>query len=186
MTVLPIYVAPHPVLKTKGEPVNTIDPKTRKLMDDMLETMYANDGIGLAAPQVGVSTRVIVMDLEQNPDAEGAEKKGAPRFFVNPEIVWSSEEMRSYNEGCLSIPGQYADVERPDRVRVKYLDYDGKTQEEEVGGLFSTCIQHEIDHIDGVLFIDHLTSLKRDMLMRKLKKFTRDNAEEMAQSHVIL
>lgn len=186
MTLMPIYVAPHPMLKTKGTVVDAIDDKTRRLMDNMLETMYANDGIGLAAPQVGVSTRIIVMDLDQKPDVEGLEKKGDPRFFVNPEIIWSSEEMRSYNEGCLSIPGQYADVERPDRVRVKYLDYNGKVQEEEAVGLFSTCIQHEIDHVDGILFIDHLTTLKRDMLLRKLKKFTRDNAEEMAQSHVIL
>ena len=185
MTVMPIYVAPHPVLKTRGEVITTLDAKTRKLMDDMLETMYANDGIGLAAPQVGVSLRVIVMDLAQK-EGEGAAKKGVPRFFVNPEIVWSSEEMRSYNEGCLSIPGQYADVERPDRVRVKYLDYEGKVQEEEAAGLFSTCIQHEIDHIDGILFIDHLTALKRNMVMRKLKKFTRENAEDMKHSHILL
>lgn len=187
MTVLPIYVTPHPVLKKKADPVAAIDGTTRKLMDDMLDTMYAADGIGLAAPQVGVSLRVIVMDLDQNrgDDLTAEQKRGKPQYFVNPEIIWTSEEMRSYNEGCLSIPGQYADVERPDKIRVRYLDYDGHPHEIEADGLLSTCLQHEIDHIDGVLFIDHLSALKRDMILRKLKKFLKENAEDFEQTHVL-
>lgn len=183
MTVLHIYVAPHPVLKKIAEPVEGgVTADLRRMMDDMLETMYATSGIGLAAPQVGVSKRVLVMDLEQ-PDDGG---KGKPQVFVNPEIIWSSEELSTYNEGCLSLPGQYAEVERPKKVRVKYLDYDGKAQEVEADGLLATCLQHEMDHLNGVLFVDHLSTLKKDMVMRKLKKFTRDNAQDLSQSHVLL
>lgn len=188
MTVLQVYVAPHPVLKKKAEPVTGgVTDKLRKLMDDMLDTMYACDGIGLAAPQVGVSQRVIVMDLDQQRDEDlaPAEKRGKPQFFVNPEITWCSEDLRVYNEGCLSVPGQYADVTRPDKVRIKYLDYDGKAREVEADGLLATCIQHEMDHLDGILFVDHLSTLKRDMLMRKLKKFTKENEEDLAKSHIL-
>lgn len=181
MSVLQIYVAPHPVLKKVAEPVAAVTDDLRRLMDDMLETMYATGGIGLAAPQVGQSVRVVVMDIEQTDKA-----KGTPLFFVNPEITWSSDDTNVYKEGCLSVPEQYADVERPSRVRVKFLDRDGAEREVEADGLLATCIQHEIDHLDGVLFVDHLSTLKRDMLMRKLKKFTRDNAEELAGTHVIL
>jgi peptide deformylase len=132
------------------------------------------------------------MDIDQ-PDSDEAEegdapaqaKRGKPRFFVNPEIVWSSEDINVYQEGCLSVPGQYADVERPEKVRLRYLDYQGHPQEEDADGLFATCIQHEMDHLNGILFIDHLSTLKRDMLMRKLKKYTREHAEEMKDSHVI-
>jgi peptide deformylase len=188
MTVLRIYVAPHPVLKKKADPVEKVTDEDRKLMDDMLETMYVTDGIGLAAPQVGVSKRIIVMDIEQRrgEDLTPEQKRGNPRYFVNPEITWESEDLRVYNEGCLSVPGQYADVTRPDKVKVKYLDYDGKAQEIEADQMLATCIQHELDHLNGILFIDHLSTLKKDMLMRKLKKFTRDNSEEMAESHVLL
>lgn len=189
MATLQIYVAPHPVLKKIADLVSGgVTDDLRRLMDDMLETMYASDGIGLAAPQVGVSKRVIVMDIDQkrgefeNP----LEKKGAPRFFVNPEIVWSSDDISSYNEGCLSVPGQYADVERPAKIRARFLDYDGTEKEIEADGLLATCLQHEMDHLNGILFVDHLSTLKRDMLLRKLKKFTRENAEDFAQSHVIL
>lgn len=182
MAVLPIYVAPHPVLKKIAEPVaGGVTDELRRLMDDMLETMYAAKGIGLAAPQVGVSKRILVMDIEQGEDGE----KGTPRFFVNPEITWSSAEINTYNEGCLSVPGQYAEVERPEKVRVSYLDYDGKEKEIEADGLLATCLQHEMDHLDGVLFVDHLSTLKRDMLMRKLKKWTRDNAEDIEKTHVL-
>jgi peptide deformylase len=188
MTVLQVYLAPHPVLKKKAAPVaGGVTNDLRKLMDDMLETMYACDGIGLAAPQVGVSQRIVVMDLDQRQgeDLAPAEKKGKPQFFVNPEIVWSSEDLRVYNEGCLSVPGQYADVVRSDKVRVKCLGYDGKAQEIEADGLLATCLQHEIDHLDGILFVDHLSTVKRDILMRKLKKFTKENEEDLAKSHIL-
>jgi len=188
MTLLQIYVAPHPVLKKKAEPVTGgVTDDLRKLMDDMLETMYESDGIGLAAPQVGVSKRVIVMDLNQKrgDDIPPQERRGKPQYFVNPEILWSSEDLRIYNEGCLSVPGQYADVARPDKVRVKYLDYDGTAQEIEADALLATCLQHEMDHLDGILFIDHLSSLKRDMLLRKLKKFTKEFEEDLEKTHVL-
>lgn len=187
MTVLQIYVAPHPVLKKKAEPVASVTDDLRKLMDDMLETMYATDGIGLAAPQVGVSKRILVLDIDQ-PKGENLtpqQKRGKPQCFINPEIIWSSEDLRIYNEGCLSVPGQYAEVARPDKVRVKYIDYDGKAQEIEADTLLATCLQHEMDHLNGILFIDHLSTLKRDMLMRKLKKFVKENEEDMAKSHVL-
>jgi peptide deformylase len=143
--------------------------------------MYAAQGIGLAAPQVGVSKRIIVMDIDQPEDGG----KGAPRYFVNPEITWSSEEQNLYNEGCLSVPGQYAEVERPKQVKIKFLDYDGKKQEIEADGLLATCIQHEMDHLNGILFVDHLSTLKRDMLLRKVKKWAKENAEEIEKSHVL-
>lgn len=190
MAILRIYVAPHPVLKTVAEPLAAVTDETRRLMDDMLDTMYATGGIGLAAPQVGVSQRVIVMDVEQSAaeddaDGDAAPKRVKPICFANPEIVWTSEEMNLYEEGCLSIPGQYAVVERPKKVRVAYLDYDGKEQTIEADGLLATCLQHEIDHINGVLFVDHLSTLKRDMLMRKLKKWTREHEEDMKESYVL-
>ena len=184
MAVLPILVAPHPVLKKVAEPVPDVTDDLRKLMDDMLETMYATDGIGLAAPQVGESVRILVLDVDQ--PKEGDKKQGKPRFFVNPEIVWESEEINTYNEGCLSVPGQWADVERPAQVRVKFLSYQGAEEEIEADGLLATCLQHEMDHLNGVLFVDHLSTLKRDIVMRKLKKYTRDNAEDLAETHVIL
>ena len=166
MTILTIHTAPDPVLKRVAEPVSKVDDALRKQMDDMLETMYHDKGIGLAAPQVGISNRVVVMDVDQTDEGE----KGKALFMVNPEIIWESEELRIYNEGCLSVPEMYAEVERSDSVRIKYLDYDGAEQELEADGLLSTCIQHEIDHLNGVLFVDHLSSLKRNMIMRKLKK----------------
>lgn len=152
------------VLKTKSQPVEGVDDALRALMDDMLETMYAAPGIGLAAVQIGEPKRVIVMDLSREPD----EKQ--PRYFVNPEIVWRSEETAPYEEGCLSVPEIYDEVERPARVRLRYLDYDGKTVEEEAEGLYAVCIQHEMDHLEGVLFIDHLSRLKRERAVAKVKK----------------
>lgn len=182
MSVLQIYVAPHPVLKKVADPVSGgVTAQLRQLMDDMVETMYATGGIGLAAPQVGISTRVLVMDLEQ-PEEGG---RGKPLYFINPEIISASDEMNTYNEGCLSLPGQYAEVERPKKIRITFMDYDGKTQEIEADGLLATCLQHEMDHLNGVLFVDHLSTLKRDMVMRKLKKFTRDNIDDLAKSHVL-
>ncbi len=158
------------VLKQKSAPVTRVDDELRALMDDMLETMYAAPGIGLAAIQVGVAKRVIVMDL-----AKGEEPK-APRFFVNPEIVWKSEETLPYEEGCLSVPEIYDEVERPSKVRVRYLNYAGEAVEEEAEGLFAVCIQHEMDHLEGVLFIDYLSRLKRERAVAKVKKAAREEA----------
>ena len=157
-------------LKQKSKPVAAVDDDLRTLMDDMLETMYAAPGIGLAAIQVGAPVRVIVMDL-----ARGEEPK-APRFFVNPQILWASEEVLPYEEGCLSVPEIYDEVERPAKVRVRYLDYDGQAVEEEAEGLFAVCIQHEIDHLDGVLFVDHLSRLKRDRAISRVRKAQAEKA----------
>src|SRR6202012_3212606 len=150
--------------KQKSEPVAAVDDELRALMDDMLETMYDAPGIGLAAIQVGVPKRVIVMDISR-----GDEEK-APRFFVNPEILSASEEMAVYEEGCLSVPEIYDEVERPARVRIRYLGYDGKQIEEDAEGVYAVCIQHEMDHLEGVLFLDHLSRLKRDRAVQKVKK----------------
>ena len=151
-------------LKQKSAPVETVDDALRTLMDDMLETMYAAPGIGLAAIQVGVPKRVIVMDLARGEDPP------EPRYFVNPEILWASEETQPYEEGCLSVPEIYDEVERPAKVRLRYLDYHGKKVEEEAEGVYAVCIQHEIDHLNGVLFIDHLSRLKRDRAVKAVKK----------------
>jgi peptide deformylase len=164
MTLRTILVAPDPVLKAKAKPVEGVDDALRQLMDDMLETMYHAPGIGLAAPQVGVSQRVIVVDIAREDEPK------ASMCMVNPEIVWVSDEDATYEEGCLSVPEHYADVARPAEIRVRYLDRDGQKQELQTGGLLATVIQHEMDHLDGVLFIDHLSSLKRNMILRKLLK----------------
>jgi peptide deformylase len=157
-------------LKQVSAPVAAVDDDLRRLMDDMLETMYDAPGIGLAAIQVGVPQRVIVMDLARG------EEPPAPRYFVNPEILWASEETAPYEEGCLSVPEIYDEVERPARVRLRYLGYDGKAVEEEAEGVFAVCIQHEMDHLDGVLFIDHLSRLKRERAIAKVKKAARAEA----------
>ena len=164
MAQLPILVAPDPRLKAISKPVAEVDAPVRKLMDDMLETMYVAPGVGLAAPQVGVLSRVIVVDVAK----DDAPKE--PFALANPELVWVSDEDNTYEEGCLSVPEHYADVTRPARIRVRYLDRDNKRQELEADGLLATVIQHEMDHLDGILFIDHLTSLKRNMILRKLLK----------------
>jgi peptide deformylase len=164
MALLPILTAPDPRLKKISIPVKAVDDEIRRLMDDMLETMYQAPGIGLAAPQVDVLKRVIVLDLAR----EGEEPQ--PLRLANPELVWVSDDDAVYNEGCLSVPEHYADVARPAACRVRYLDYKNKKQEMAAEGLLATCLQHEIDHLDGVLFIDHLTSLKRNIILRKLLK----------------
>jgi peptide deformylase len=156
-------------LKKKSAPVAAVDDDLRALMDDMLETMYDAPGIGLAAIQVGEPKRVIVMDI-----ARGDEPR-QPRYFVNPEILWKSEETLPYEEGCLSVPDIYDEVERPAQVRIRYLGYDGKKVEEDAEGLFAVCIQHEMDHLDGVLFLDHLSRLKRDRAVAKVRKAARDD-----------
>jgi peptide deformylase len=164
MALREIIVLPDKRLRLKSEPVKRIDAGIRKLVEDMFETMYDAPGIGLAAIQVAVPKRVVTMDL--------AKKEGAhePRVFINPQLVWSSEDKAIYEEGCLSIPEYYEEVERPAQVKVKYLDLDGKAQEIEANGLLATCLQHEIDHLNGILFIDHISKLKRD---RVVKKFTK-------------
>jgi len=166
MTILEI---PHPGLREVAAPVAAITDETRALIDDMFETMYDARGIGLAATQIGVLQRVVVIDLQEPEEPEG-EPVRDPKVFVNPELTWTSEETSTYNEGCLSIPEQYAEVERPTRCKVKWLDRDGTSHEEEFDGLLATCIQHEIDHLNGVLFIDHISRLKRDMIVKKLAK----------------
>jgi peptide deformylase len=164
MALREILIVPDPTLKQVSKPVAVVDDELRALMDDMLETMYAAPGIGLAAIQIGVPKRVIVMDIAKTDEPK------APRYFVNPEILWASEETAPYEEGCLSVPDIYDEVERPARVKIRYLNYQGETVEEDAEGLFAVCIQHEMDHLDGVLFIDHLSRLKREQAVKKVKK----------------
>jgi peptide deformylase len=171
MAIRPILTAPDPRLREKSRPVEEVDDGVRALMDDMLETMRKAPGIGLAAIQVGVPLRIVVMDLA----GEGEEPQ--PRFFVNPVISEPSPELCVYEEGCLSVPEFFEEVERPARCRVDYLDYDGKPQTLEAEGLLATCIQHEMDHLEGVLFIDHLSRLKRERILRKIRKDQRLAAE---------
>ncbi len=164
MAIRPILTAPDPRLKTISKPVERVDDALRALMDDMLDTMYDAPGIGLAAIQIGVPQRVIVMDLA------GKDEEKQPRFFVNPEILWRSEELSFYEEGCLSVPEMYEDVQRPARIRARWLDYHGQEVEMEADGMLATCLQHEMDHLEGVLFIEHLSKLKRDIILRKMTK----------------
>ncbi len=159
-----ILIIPDTRLRLKSERVKTIDQSVRALVEDMFETMYAAPGIGLAAIQIGVLQRVVTMDLAKK------EEPKAPQVFINPEITWASDERGTYDEGCLSIPEYYEEVERPKAVKVKYLDLDGKEHAIEADGLLATCLQHEIDHTNGVLFIDHISKLKRDRVMKKFKK----------------
>ena len=165
-----ILTVPNPILKKVSTPVEQVDDALRALMDDMLETMYAAPGIGLAAIQIGEPVRIILMDLAR----EGVEPQ--PRYFVNPEILWRSEETAVQEEGCLSVPEIYDEVERSERVRLRYLNYAGEQIEEDAEGLFGVCIQHEMDHLEGVLFIDHLSRLKRERAVAKVKKLKRDEA----------
>src|ERR1700742_3153116 len=164
MATRPILIAPDPRLKAVSTPVEKVDAEIRKLVQDMADSMYAADGIGLAAVQVGVPKRIIVMDLDQK------DGKKDWRVFINPKILWASDEMAVFEEGCLSVPEIYDDVERPARIRAEYLDLDGQRVEIEADGMLATCLQHEMDHLEGVLFIDHLSRLKRAMLIKKLTK----------------
>ena len=175
MAIREILTVPNPILKQVSRPVDAVDDVLRALMDDMLETMYDAPGIGLAAIQIGEPVRVIVMDLQEKPEGADPDAEGVknPRYFVNPEIVWASEELAPYEEGCLSVPEVYDEVQRPARVRIRYLDYNGQPVEEEASGLYATCIQHEMDHLNGVLFIDHLSKLKRDRAVSKVRKLRR-------------
>jgi len=173
MSKLEIYEYPAPVLREKAQDVAKIDEKIKQLLSDMLETMYAANGVGLAAPQIGVSKRMVVIDVEQD---EEAGKKN-PICMVNPKITWASEEINVHCEGCLSVPKQSAEVERPASVKVKYTDENGNEHEVLAEGLFATAVQHELDHLDGVLYIDHISRLKRNMLLKKLKKYREENKE---------
>ena len=164
MALRDILIVPDPRLKQECEEVAEVNDEIRELLDDMLETMYAAPGIGLAAPQIGVMKRVVVMDVSDD------KEKPQPLKLVNPEIIWESEDTSVYQEGCLSIPAQYADVERPAEVGLRYLDENGKEHEIEADGLLATCIQHELDHLDGILFTDYLSALKRNMILKKVQK----------------
>lgn len=166
MAILPIIVAPDPRLKILSKPVDKVDADIARLMDDMLETMYDAPGIGLAAPQVGVTKRVIVVDIARKDKGE----EPNPLKMANPELIATSDDLKSWDEGCLSLPEHYAEVVRPSRVAVRYLDENNKRQEIEAGGVLSVCLQHEMDHLDGILFVDHVSALKRNMILRKLRK----------------
>ncbi len=174
MALRDIIVLPDKRLRVVSAPIEKVTAEVRRLADDMLETMYEAPGIGLAGIQIAVPQRIVTMDLSRKED----EQEPAPRVFINPEIVTSSDELSVYQEGCLSIPEYYADVERPARVRVRYLDLDGQLHEEDAEGLFATCIQHEIDHLNGVLFVDYLSKLKRDRVLKKFTKAAKRNAED--------
>jgi peptide deformylase len=178
MAVRDILIIPDKRLRLKSEPVMAIDKPLRALVADMFETMYAAPGIGLAAIQIGVARRIVTMDLAKKDDPP------EPRVFINPEITWASDEKSAYEEGCLSIPEYYEEVERPQAVKVKYLDLDGEPQEIEATGLLATCLQHEIDHANGVLFIDYISKLKRDMVMKKFKKVAKKTEGDKAEPRI--
>jgi peptide deformylase len=169
MSLLPIIEIPDPILRTQSAPLESVGEDVQKLIQDMFATMYAAPGIGLAAVQVAVPKRLLVIDLQEEEDEEG-EPVRDPHVFINPEIVHSSDARKTYNEGCLSIPEQYAEIERPDIVHARWIDEKGQQREGEFGGLMSVCLQHEVDHLNGVLFIDHLSRLKRDMVVKKVLK----------------
>ena len=164
MALRQILTEPNKILREKSLTVKIVDEDLQKLMDDMLETMYAAPGIGLAAIQVGVPKRIIVLDIAPK------DKPKNPMYFVNPEIITKSENSSTYEEGCLSVPGQFAEINRPDKCHIKYLDYDGQPKEIKADGMLATCIQHEIDHLEGILFIDYLSKLKKNMIVKKLSK----------------
>lgn len=169
MALLPIIVAPDPRLKVKAKPVAQVDDRIRKLLDDMVETMHAAPGIGLAAPQVGEALRMLVIDIAKDDEPSN------PTKFINPEIIWASDEKLTWEEGCLSLPDQFAEVERSKEVKVRYLDETGARKEIHATGLMAICLQHEMDHLDGVLFVDYISALRRNMILRKLVKSKKQN-----------
>ena len=190
MSIKPIVLIPDPILRVKSKPVERVDEQLRAFLNDMLETMYDAPGIGLAAIQLGEPLRVITMDVsprvdnenddqdEDQPESELQEPEKNPIFLINPEIVWLSDTLSAYEEGCLSIPEYYAEVERPESCRIRYLDRNGIEQELEASGLMSTCIQHEVDHLNGVLFVDHISKLKRDMVIKKFTKSAKQDGRK--------
>ena len=175
MAIKKILTEPNKILRQKSLIVENVNKDIQQLMDDMLETLYAAPGIGLAAIQIGVAKRVIVLDLSRDRDKEP--KK--PMYFVNPEIIWKSEEKFTYEEGCLSVPNQFAEIDRPKQCYVKHLDYNGSSQELKADGLLATCIQHEIDHLEGILFIDYLSKLKKSMIIKRLSKQKKENVDRI-------
>jgi peptide deformylase len=179
MAIRPIIEVPDPLLRQISTPVETVDDDIRALIADMFETMYDAPGIGLAAIQVGVPKRILVIDL-QEPEEEGGDPVKDPRVFINPEILTASDQDVPYTEGCLSVPDQYAEVDRPDRVRARWLDEKGESHEEDIEGLLATCLQHEMDHLEGILFIDHLSRLKREMILKKLAKQRKEQVQRAA------
>ena len=168
MTERKIIIEPDPILRKKSDDLKQVDNDLRKLLDDMLETMYAAPGIGLAAVQLGILKRLIVIDVSKDKD------KKSPLFLINPEIIFKSDETSVFEEGCLSLPGYFAEIERPAQCQIKYIDYYGKKKELNASGLLATCIQHEIDHLNGILFIDYLSKLKKDMIIKKLSRHKRE------------
>jgi peptide deformylase len=179
MALLPIIEVPDPRLKQISAPVEAVNDEVRALIADMFETMYAAPGIGLAAVQVGVPKRLLVIDL-QEPEEEDGEPVRDPRVFINPEILTHSDRQVPYTEGCLSVPDQYAEVDRPERIRARWLDEQGAQHEEDIDGLLAVCLQHEMDHLEGILFIDHLSRLKREMILRKIAKLRREGGKKAA------
>ena len=189
MSIRKILTEPNKILREKSFRVENVNKDIQQLMDDMLETLYAAPGIGLAAIQVGVSKRVIVMDISRSRNDIGSDKDDInknedkksknPMYFVNPEIIWKSEDKFTYEEGCLSLPNQFAEIDRPKQCHIKYLDYNGDPQELKAEGLLATCIQHEIDHLEGILFIDHLSKLKKEMIIKKLSKQKNEDVERI-------
>jgi len=177
MSILKLYEYPHPILHQKAEKVLKVDRALQTFLDDMLETMYADKGVGLAAPQVGVSKRIIVIDTKQR-DEDGNEQPGRPMYLINPEIIYRSEEKILFCEGCLSVPGQSADVERHQNIRVRYLDYDGIEREIVAQDYEAVVLQHEIDHLDGILYIDRISRLKRNMILKKLDKLRAGRSQD--------
>ncbi len=181
MKTLPLIIAPNPILKQISKPVEKVDESLRQLMKDMVTTMYNESGIGLAAVQVGILKRILVIDVDYEVENHNHHdhhncggihvKNTNPRYFINPEIIEFSKESSSYNEGCLSFPEARAEVIRPETVKVKFLDFHGNQKTEEMDGILATCIQHEIDHLNGITFVDHISKLKRDMILNKMKKF---------------
>ena len=172
MAILRIYEYPHPILKKKAEPVAEVNDDLRRVLDDMLETMYEAPGVGLAAPQVGLSQRMVVIDAARE------DEEPAPMYLINPEIIWRSEETEICEEGCLSVPEQNAEVERPASVRVRYTDYHGQSQEILAEGFLAVVVQHELDHLNGILYIDRISKLKKSMLVKKLEKLRKEKAKE--------
>ena len=189
MTIRKILTEPNKILREKSLRVANVDKNIQRLMDDMLETLYAAPGIGLAAIQVGIAKKVIVMDISRSRNDIGRDKDDInknenkktkkPLYFVNPEIIWKSEDKFTYEEGCLSLPNQFAEIDRSKQCHIKYLNYNGQPQELRANGLLATCIQHEIDHLEGILFIDYLSKLKKEMIIKKLSKQTKDNIERI-------
>ena len=174
MAIRSIVEVPDPRLREISKPVETVNDDVRALVADMFETMYEAPGIGLAAIQIGVPKRVLVIDLQEEEDADG-EPIRRPMVFINPELTDPSEDLNIYNEGCLSVPDQYAEVERPAAIRARWLDESGAQHDEQIDGMLATCLQHEMDHLEGILFIDHLSRLKREMVLKKLEKARRQN-----------